>query len=382
MHSTLMDSELLAFRDTVKKWIDKEIVPFHEKWEKEGIVPKELYRKAGEQGLLCISQSEKYGGMGLDYRYANLLIEELGYAMASGPALFIHSDIVLPYIEHHGNEAQKQKWLPKCATGEIISAIAMTEPGTGSDLQGIQTKAEKKGDHWILNGSKTFISNGINSNLVVVCARTGDSSPGQKFAPLSLFVVEEGTPGFERGRNLDKIGMHAQDTAELHFTNCKIPAENLLGEEGKAFVYMNQELAQERLTIAAFCLGYAKRCLDLTTKYVQERKAFGKTIADFQNTRFKLAEVATQIEAAESMLDYHVSLHVNKKCSAAQASMSKLFITEVFGKAADECLQLFGGYGYMQEYPISRAYVDARIQRIFAGTNEIMKEIIARDVLK
>lgn len=382
MHDQILNDDLKAFRTTAKKWIAKEITPHHEKWEHDGIVPFDVYTKAGSEGLLCITQSAEYGGLELDFRFAAILIEELGHAMASGPALFIHSDIVVPYIQHYGTKEQKAKWLPKCASGEILSAIAMTEPGTGSDLQNIQTKAVKNGDHWVLNGSKTFISNGINANLVVVCARTGDPGPTQKFTPLSLFVVEAGTPGFERGRNLDKIGMHAQDTAELNFINCKIPASNLIGEEGKAFVYMNNELAQERLTVALYNLGYAKAALEITIKYVKERKAFGKSIADFQNTRFKLAEVATQIEAAECMLDFHVGLHVNKKCTAAQASMSKLFVSEVFGKTVDECLQLFGGYGYMSEYPISKAYIDARVQRIFAGTNEIMKEIISRDLMK
>lgn len=382
MHDQILNEELKTFKDTARKWINKEIVPFHEKWEREGIVPTDVYRKAGTEGLLCITQSEEYGGLGLDFRFAAILTEEIGYAMASGPALFLHSDIVVPYIDHYGTKEQKSKWIPKCATGEFISAIGMTEPGTGSDLQNIQTRAEKKGDHWLINGAKTFISSGIVSNLVVLCARTGDPTPDQKFTPLSLFVVEGGTPGLERGRKLDKIGLWAQDTAELNFVNCKIPLENLLGEEGKAFVYMNNELAQERLTVALFSLGYAKKCLELTIDYTKQRKAFGKTIADFQNTRFKLAELATQIEAAECMVDYHVGLHAQKKCSAVQASMSKMFVTEVFGKVADECLQLFGGYGYMKEYPISKAYVDARIQRIFAGTNEIMKEIISRQLLK
>lgn len=382
MHDQILNEELRAFRDTARKWINREITPHHEKWEKDGIVPAELFRKAGAEGLLCITQPEEFGGLGADYRYAAILTEEIGYAMASGPALFLHSDIVVPYIEHYGTREQKAKWLPGCASGELITAIAMTEPGTGSDLQNIQTKAEKKGDHWVLNGAKTFISNGIISNLVVVCARTGEPTPGQKFTPLSMFVVEGGTPGFERGRKLDKIGLFAQDTAELNFVNCKIPAGNLLGEEGKAFVYMNNELAQERLGVALFSLGYSKRCLELTIQYVKERKAFGKTIADFQNTRFKLAELATMIEAAESMLDFHVGLHSEKKCSAMQASMSKMYVTDVFSKVADECLQLFGGYGYMKEYPVSKAFVDARIQRIFAGTNEIMKEIVSRQLLK
>jgi alkylation response protein AidB-like acyl-CoA dehydrogenase len=377
-----MNDDLTAFRVMVKKWIEKEITPHHEKWERDGIVPKEIFSKAGAQGLLCVTLAEAYGGMGLDFRFASVVIEEIGYAMASGVGLSIHSDIVVPYIEHYGTESQKKKWLPGCVAGTTICAIALTEPGTGSDLQNIQTKARRDGDAWILNGTKTFISNGINSNLIVVCARTSEVAPGQKFVPLSLFVVEAGMAGFERGRNLEKIGLHAQDTAELHFADVRLPAENLLGEEGKAFAYMGNELPQERLTIAAHSLGYAKRSLDLTVKYVKERKAFGKTLGEFQNTRFKLAEVATQIEAADSLYNHFQNLHIERKCTAVQASMAKLFISEVFGKTADECLQLFGGYGYMSEYPISKAYVDARVQRIYGGTNEIMKEIIARDLLK
>ena len=382
MHETMLDQELRDFKDSARKWIEKEVSPFHEKWEHDGITPKDIYKNAGSQGLLCITQAEEFGGLGLDYRFASILTEEMGYAMASGLALFLHSDIVVPYLEHYGSQEQKMRWLPGCTSGEIISAIAMTEPGTGSDLQNIQTKAERQGDDWIINGSKTFISNGINANLIVVCARTEKKSAGQKFTPLSLFVVEEGMPGFERGRNLDKIGMKAQDTAELFFHNCRVPAKNLLGEDGQGFIYLNNELAQERLAVAGFCLGYAKRCLDETIGYVKQRQAFGKNISEFQNTRFKLAHIATQIEAAECMLDYHISLHIQKKCTAAQASMSKLFVTEVFGQTADECLQLFGGHGYMSEFPISKAFVDARVQRIFAGTNEIMKEIIARQLLR
>ena len=378
-----MDDELVAFRDSVRRFIESEITPFHEEWEQKGIHPRDLYLKAGEQGFLCTSVAEKYGGLGLDFRFATVIIEELAVALASGVAFFLHSDIVVPYVEHYGSEEQKQNWLPKLISGELISAIAMTEPGTGSDLQAIKTKAEKKGDHWILNGAKTFISNGHNANFIVVCAATeAQDSSQQRFNPLSLFVVEEGMPGLTRGRNLSKMGLKAQDTAELSFDNCKIPASHLLGEEGKGFIYMTNELAQERLTVAIWCVATARHCLEITLKYVKERKAFGKRIADFQNTRFKLAEMATEVELGQALIDQCIREHVKGVDTTVSASMAKYWASEMLGRVADECVQLFGGYGYMREYPVCKIFVDARVQRIFAGTSEIMKEIISRDLLK
>ncbi len=382
MHASLMNDDLKAFRDSVQRFIECEITPFHEDWEQQGIHPQELYLKAGEQGLLCTGVAEKYGGPGLDFRFATVIIEELAAALASGVAFFLHSDIVVPYVEHYGSEEQKQNWLPKLVSGELVSAIAMTEPGTGSDLQGMKTRAEKKGGHWVLNGAKTFISNGHNANFIVVCAATKAKDSKQRFNPLSLFVVEEGMPGFERGRNLSKMGLKAQDTAELSFQNCQIPESHLLGEEGQGFVYMAKELAQERLTVAIWCVANARRCLELTLKYVKERKAFGQRIADFQNTRFKLAEMATEIELCQALLDNCVREHIDGQDATVSASMAKYWSSEMLGRVADECVQLFGGYGYMNEYPVCRIFVDARVQRIFAGTTEIMKEIISRDLLK
>lgn len=376
-----MSEELKSFRDTFRKWIQKEILPFHEEWEKAGIVPRELYKKGGEQGFLCPLVSEKYGGLGLDYRFSAVITEELSYAMITGVAFWLHSDIIVPYIEHYGSEEQKQKYLPGCVTGDVITAVAMTEPGTGSDLQGISTKAVLDGDHWVLNGAKTFISNGHIANLYVVVAETPKKDPNQKFKSLSLFLVEESDAGFERGRKLQKIGMKAQDTAELSFTNCRIPKDRLLGEEGKGFIYLTNELAQERLGVAIMCQAMAERCIDVTKNYVKGRKAFGKRVADFQNTRFKLAECASEVKVGRAFVDRLIEIHAKEKCSTVEASMAKSWCSEMLCRVADECLQLHGGYGYMWEYEIARAYADARVQRIYAGTNEIMKEIIARDLL-
>lgn len=383
MHESILTPELVEFQSSFKKWVENELVPHHEKWEEEGITPRELYTKAGEQGFLCLTAPEEYGGIGLDFRYAAVVIEELGYALTSGAAFFLHSDVIVPYLYHYGNDEQKKRWLPGLIGGQLISAIAMTEPGTGSDLQAISTKAELKGDHWVLNGAKTFISNGHISNWVIVVARTEvPGAENSKFAPLSLFVVEEGMEGFERGRNLSKMGLKAQDTAELSFTNCKVPKENLLGEAGKGFLYLTNELAAERLTVAIWSLATAKRCLDLTVEYTKGRKAFGKSVAQFQNTRFKLAEMATEISLGEAFVDRCIMGLVEGKDMTVEASKAKYWCSEMLCRVADEGVQLFGGYGYMNEYPIAKAYVDARVQRIYAGTTEIMKEIISRDVLK
>jgi alkylation response protein AidB-like acyl-CoA dehydrogenase len=379
MHNGVSE-ELKIFRDSFRKWLEAEIVPHHEEWEKAGIIPREIYRKAGSQGFLCMTLPEKYGGLGLDFRFSAVVIEELGRVRASGLLIQLHSDIIVPYIAKYGNEAQKSKWLPKLASGELISAIAMTEPGTGSDLQGISSRGVKKGDEWILNGAKTFVSNGHIADLVIVVAETEKKDPKQKFKSLSLFVVESGSEGFERGRRLEKMGLKAQDTAEMAFKDCRIPAANLLGEEGKAFTYLTAELAQERLCLAIWCVALARSCLEWTVRYTKERQAFGKPLFDFQNTRFKLAEMATEIEFGQAFVDRCIDGHVAGRNLTVEASMAKYWCSEMLGRIADEGVQLFGGYGFMLEYPISRAYMDARVQRIFAGTTEIMKEIIARSL--
>lgn len=379
MHESMLDDELRAFQQTFRKWVEKEVKPFHAEWEKVGCVPRELWRKAGEQGYLCISQSEEYGGLGLDFRYAAVVMEELCYAQASGVGFALHSDIVAPYIESFGSEEQKKRWLPGMAKGELIGAIAMSEPGTGSDLQGIQTRAVLDGDEWVINGSKTFISNGLTCDLCIVVCRTEDDAKGANAQ--SLIVVEKDAPGFARGRRLEKIGLHAQDTAELHFEDCRVPKENLLGERGAGFLYLMQKLAQERLIIAVGCVAGAKAALDMTTSYTKDRKAFGKPIAHFQNTRFKLAEMATEIAVGEAFVDQCVRRLAAGENIPVEASMAKYWTSEMLARVVDEGVQLHGGYGYMSEYPISKAYVDARVQRIYGGTTEIMKEIIARSLV-
>lgn len=378
MHDRLFDDELRAFQSTLRKWIDKEIVPHHESWEKEGRVPVELWRKAGEQGYLCVTQAEEYGGLGLDFRYAAVGMEELARAGASGVGFPLHSDIVAPYVERYGTEEQKQRWLPKMATGESIGAIAMSEPGTGSDLQGIATRAVLDGDEWVLNGSKTFISNGLTCDLVVVVARTEEA---EGYQSQSLIVVEKDAPGFQRGKRLEKMGLHAQDTAELHFEDCRVPKENLIGERGMGFMYLMQQLARERLLIAIGCVAGARQALDMTVAYVKERKAFGRPIAGFQNTKFKLAELATEVSVGEAFVDRCIQEIVEGNENAVDASMAKYWTSEMLCRVVDECVQLHGGYGYMMEYPIAKAYLDARVQRIYGGTTEIMKEIIARSLL-
>jgi len=374
----LMTSEHEDFRKTARTFYEREVVPHHDQWEQDGIVPRDLWLKAGEAGLLCFDVAEEYGGAGVDdFRYNVILSEEQTRANASGPGFSVHTDIIVPYLSSLGSEEQKQRWLPGTVSGEIITAIAMTEPGAGSDLQGIRTTAVDKGDHYVLNGSKTFISNGINADLVIVVART-DPEAGHK--GISLLVVERGMEGFERGRNLDKIGLHAQDTAELSFTDVAVPKENLLGEEGEGFIYLMMNLPQERLIIAAQALAAAEAIVEMCIDYAKTREAFGKPIGKFQNTQFKLAECATEVEVGRAFLDRLVGEHLRGEYLVKECSMAKLWQTEMLARVVDECLQLFGGYGYMLEYPISRAYMDARVQRIFAGTNEIMKVIIAKQM--
>ncbi len=378
MHQSLFDDELTAFQDAFRKFVDKEIVPHHETWEREGTVPRELWEKTGEQGYLCIPQAEAYGGMGLDFRYAAVVCEELGRVGASGPAFPLHSDIVAPYIENFGSDEHKQRWLPGMAKGTTIGAIAMSEPGTGSDLQGIQTRAVLDGDEWVINGSKTFISNGLLCDLCIVVCRTEEDAG---WAGQSLILVDKDAPGFVRGKKLKKVGMHAQDTAELSFEDCRVPRSNLLGERGQGFVYLMQQLAQERLIIAIGCVAGARAALQMTIDYVKERKAFGKPVSKFQNTRFAIAEMATEVTLGEALVDRCIQGLVAGENNTVEASMAKYWTSEMLGRVVDQGVQLHGGYGYMHEYPIARAWLDARVQRIYGGTTEIMKEIISRSLL-
>ncbi|MBA3981312.1 MAG: acyl-CoA dehydrogenase [Alcanivorax sp.] len=375
---TLFSSDHDTFRDTVRKFLENEAAPHHEEWEKVGQVPKELWLKAGEQGFLCPMVSEEYGGLGADFLYSVVVSEEISRAGLTGIGWGLHTEIVAPYIEHYGSEAQKQKYLPKMVSGEVIGAIAMSEPAAGSDLQGIKTTAVKDGDDYILNGSKTFITNGQNADLVIVVAKT-DPTKGAK--GISLFLLDAGTPGFEKGKNLKKVGMKAQDTSELFFQDVRLPKDALLGQEGMGFIYLMQELPQERLGIAINGLAMAESAFEHTVRYVKERKAFGKSIADFQNTQFKLAELHTKLEVGRAYVDRCLELHLKKELDIPTAAASKYYITDLQCEVIDECLQLHGGYGYMWEYPIARMFADARVQRIYGGTNEIMKTIIAKQIL-
>lgn len=368
-----------SFKATLTKWIDQEVSPHYEEWEQEGMVPREVWLKAGELGLLCPTQVEQYGGLGVDFQFSALLYHELfrmGFA-ALGVGFAVHSDLVANYLSHFGNEDQKMRWLPKMATGESIGAIAMTEPGTGSDLAAIQTKAILKDDKWILNGQKTFISNGINADLVVVVART-DTIVDKPHAGISLFVVERHSPGFLRGKRLKKMGLHAQDTAELIFDNCEIPEANMLGKQGEGFKYLMKNLGTERLGIAVMSMAQARGAFELTLKYINERKAFGKTIGSFQNTRFKMAEMLTDLDVGNAFIQECIQIHCQNKDITIKASQAKLWASEKGQQIIDACLQLHGGYGYMDEYTISRFSRDGRVQRIYGGTSEIMKEVISR----
>ena len=370
------------FRKALRKMLDKEAYPYFEQWEAQRDIPRDFWLKLGENGFLCPMVGEAYGGLGLDFGYAAILTEELervGAGLASGVAL--HSDIVTPYIEAYGTEAQKQKWLPKSVTGEFISAIAMTEPGAGSDLAGIQTTARRDGDYYILNGEKTFITNGIHADyVVVVCKTNPQAAPAYK--GISLLVVETGTPGFKRGKKLDKIGMHSADTGELIFEDARVPVENLLGEENRGFYYLMEKLQQERLIVALETQIEAECCLELTINYVKERKAFGSRIADFQNTQFKIAEMATEIELGRTYVDDLIAKHIAGQEIVKEVSMAKWWISEMAKRVVADCLQLHGGYGYMEEYEIARRYRDIPVAAIYAGTTEIMKGIIAKQILK
>ncbi len=376
MKRTLYTDEHLRFRDAFRRFVEKEITPHHAQWEHEGIVPRAVWRKAGELGFLCFEAPEELGGLGEgDYRYHAVIAEELAYTGATGIGFGLHSSIVLPYILLFGTAEQQQCWIPRMVTGELIGAIAMTEPAAGSDLAGIRTTAVRDGDHYIVNGQKTFITNGINSDLVVTVVKT---DPTARHKGISLLVIERGMEGFTRGRNLEKIGLKAQDTAELFFDNVRVPVANLLGEEGKGFYYLMQRLPQERLDIAVTAVAASEAALDMTVRYCKERTAFGQPIGSFQNSRFKLAEMKTEIEIARVFVDRCIETLNAGELTAEEAAMAKWWTTDLQKRVMDECLQLHGGYGYMLEYPIAKFYLDARVQPIYGGTNEIMKEVIGR----
>jgi alkylation response protein AidB-like acyl-CoA dehydrogenase len=379
MRHSLYEAEHDEFRDMVRAWAEKTVAPFHAQWEKDGIVPRDVWLSGGKQGLLGMTLDEQYGGGGVrDFRYNAVLDEELVRIGASGVGFGLHNDVVAPYLDHLATEEQKQRWLPGFCSGELITAIAMTEPGAGSDLQGVSTIARKDGDGWVLNGSKTFITNGINADLVVVVARTDPEAAGAK--GLSLLVVERGMPGFSRGRNLEKVGLKAQDTAELFFDDVRVPAENLLGGENRGFAHLMENLPQERLSIAVGAVAAVERVLSLTVEYVTSRTAFGRPVSSFQNTRFVLAELQTEARIARTFVDECVRQLNTGELTATDAAMAKWWTTELQNKVADRCLQLHGGYGYMDEYPVSKAWRDSRVQSIYGGTNEIMKEIIGRSM--
>src|SRR5690606_33318654 len=362
------------FREQARRFLEREVVPFHAQWEKDGVVPKSVWRKAGAEGLLNTMLPEPYGGGG-DFGHSAVMLEETARAGASGLGFSLHSDIVAPYINAYGTEEQKQRWLPAMARGELIGAIAMTEPGTGSDLKNVRTTARREGDEYVLNGSKTFITNGMNSELVIVVVKT---KPDAGAKGISLIVVEEGTPGFSKGRKLEKIGLKAQDTAELFFDNVRVPVGNRLGEEDAGFGYLMHELAQERLIIALRAATSIETMLERTINYARDRKAFGQSIIDYQNTRFKLAEAKAEAQMLRVFVDHCLELHLKRELTPVMAAMAKLTASEMQGKLLDSFLQMHGGYGYMSEYGIGNAWIDARVMRIYGGTSEIMKEIIAR----
>ena len=372
----LFNAEHEAFRDTVRKFYLQEVIPNTEKYEQQQHVDRDLWNKAGALGLLCATMPETYGGSGVDRLYSMILIEEQAYAMDSATGFSLHSDIVANYILNFGNEAQKQHWLPQMASGEVVTAIAMTEPGTGSDLQAVRTTALLDGDDYVINGSKIFITNGYLCDMVIVVCKTGNSDKGS--ANLSLLLVEANRAGFSKGKPLNKIGMKGQDTCELFFDNVRVPKENLLGTEGMGFMMLMKELAWERMLVAIICQAGTEAAFAHTVQYTKDRHAFGKPIASFQNTRFKLAELRTEIDVCRAYLDGCMQQQLQGQLGVDAAAAAKYKISELYSKVVDECLQLHGGYGYMLEYPIARAYLDNRANRIYAGTNEIMKELISR----
>jgi len=378
--ATLDASEIDLFRDNFRKFLEKEVAPFYTQWEKNEIFPRELWLKLGENGYLCVDMPEAYGGIGAPFRLSEVLqreVSRMGFgALASN--MSVHSDIVAPYILHLGTEAQKQKWLPRMVSGEIIGAIGMTEPAAGSDLQGMKTRAVQDGNDWIINGQKTFITNGQHCGVVVLAVKT-DLNAGSK--GMTLFTVDTSLPGFERGRNLEKMGQHAADTSEMFFQDVRVSNDDILGGLGKGFANLMNELPRERLSLAVGAIGACEGMMERTIAYVKDRKAFGQPIAALQNTRFKLAEMQALLTVHTAFIERAIEKYERGELDAVEASTAKYTTTELQCRMADECLQLHGGYGYMQEYPISRDYVDARIQRIYGGTSEIMKEIIARSIL-
>ncbi len=379
---TIYNNEHEQFRTAFRSWLEKEIAPHHEQWESDGITPREMWRQAGSLGFLGYHVPEQFGGGGVDdYKFGAIMQEEVSETGLIGSAngITLHNDIVLPYYLTLGTNDQKSRWLPGMVSGDLIGALAITEPNTGSDVAGVRTSAVRKGDVYVVNGSKTFITNGINSDLVITTVRT-DPDAGHK--GFTLLVLERGMKGFERGRNLSKLGMHAQDTAELSFTDVEVPVENRLGEEGMGFVYLMQNLAQERLGMAVGGVKVASAAVQWTLDYTKERKAFGQSIASFQNSKFALAEMATEVQIAQVYVDRCIELHSEGRLSAEQAAAAKFWVTELQNKVVDRCLQLHGGYGYMTEYPIARAWADSRIQTIYGGTTEIMKEIVGRSLTK
>jgi acyl-CoA dehydrogenase len=379
MKRSFLNDEHEMFRRSLKKFLEKEAYPFYGQWEEDRIIPRSFWRKMGKQGFLCPDLDEKYGGSGVDWGFSAVINEELERVGSGLVGIGLHNDIVVPYITAFGTEEQKQRWLPCCVTGETITAIAMTEPGTGSDLASIKTTAKLDGSHYVLNGQKTFITNGVLSDLVIVACKT-DVHVKPKHKGISLLVVERDTPGFSRGRKLDKVGLHCQDTAELIFEDCLVPKENLLGEEGKGFVYLMEKLQQERLVVAIAAQAAAEEMFRLTLDYVKSRETFGRPVSQFQNTQFKMAEIATEIEMGRAFLDSLITDHMAGEDIVTKVSMAKWKLTESAKRIAAECMQLHGGYGYMEEYEIARRYRDIPVASIYAGTNEIMKVIIAKNL--
>ena len=375
---TIFTAEHEVFRDTVKRFIGEHVTPFHAEWEKAGQVPRSLWLKAGELGLLCVNVPQEYGGLGADFLYSAILVEEMARAGATGPTFYLHSDIVAPYIVDFGSEDQKRKWLPKMATGEVVVALGMSEPSGGSDVQNIRTQAIRAGDEYVINGQKVFITNGHSADLLLLACKT---DPKQKARGVSLILVETDRPGFTRGRKLEKIGCKAQDTSELFFADLRVPAENVLGSEGSGFGILMTQLAQERLIQAIRGVAASEAALEWTRAYVADRKMFGQTLADFQNTRFTLAGLHAEVLAQRVFVDRCLELHAQGKLDPVDAASCKLVTTDLQFRVMDQCLQFFGGWGYMWEYPIARAFADARMCRIGGGTAEVMKQIIANSLL-
>ncbi|MGA1212501.1 MAG: acyl-CoA dehydrogenase family protein [Solirubrobacterales bacterium] len=380
MERQIFETEHEDFRETVRRFVAEEVSPHFEQWEDDGIMPREVFQKAGDKDMLAMAAPEEFGGLGLDdYRFNQVIVEEGSYAGALGCllGLSLHNDICLPYFLEYTTDEQKERWLPGIVDGSLITALAMTEPGIGSDLGSMGTKAIRDNGHYVVDGSKTFITNGINADLVITAVKT---DPNEAHRGISLVVIERGMDGFERGRNLDKVGMHSQDTAELFFNEVAVPAENLLGDEGQGFAYLISNLAQERLSIAVGAVASAQAALDWTLEYVRERTAFGRPVGSFQNSRFRLAEIKTEVDIAQIYIDRCVLALNEGTLTAEDAAAAKWWTTEMAGRVIDECVQLHGGYGYMMEYPIARLWADHRVTRIYGGTNEIMKEIVGRSM--